>query len=236
MISSRTPHRRYARRRVDHRRRNRRPGAAWCWWSRCSRWGSAPAHLAVTASRPARRWPLRPPSAKPPTGRRTLESLATAGDGLQMDVPITQKRITAIVYHGGGTRPGRADARRATSTTPICCHPHLQHADRREQLQRPGVLHRLQRRAARRPERWTSARWPAPACTRRPTAGSSPCSPYVISGKTYGSVIQIQPAAAPAVILTITNIKRSTAIVGRQAGDAAAETAAGHRHRPRPPC
>ena len=31
----------------------------------------------------------------------------------------------------------------------------------------------------------------------------------MISGKTYGSVIQIQPSTAPTLILTITNVKRS---------------------------
>ena len=75
---------------------------AWCWLWRCWRRGPASAHArAQRAGEPGTGHSGRVSEA--PDGPPTLESLATASDGLQMDVPITQKRITAIVYHGGGT-------------------------------------------------------------------------------------------------------------------------------------
>ena len=211
MISSRTPPRRYARRRVDHRRRNRRLAglvlvvalvAVGILHLLTSGGGSQPASPAL-ASPPA--------ASEAPDGPPKLESLATASDGLQMDVPITQKRITAIVYHGGGTG--------LVALTPS---GHQHNAD---------LLTRISNKLTGEnnssgPGYYIDSSGEGPETGTvdiGAVAGTSVYSPadgrvvsvqpYVISGKTYGSVIQIQPSTAPTLILTITNVKRSNAIV-----------------------
>lgn len=146
-----------------------------------------------------------------PDGPPTLESLATASDGLQMDVPITQKRITAIVYHGGGPD--------LVALTPS---GHQHNADLVTRIS--NMLTGENNSSG--PGYYIDSSGEGPATGAvdiGAVAGTSvyapadgrivSVQPYVISGKTYGSVIQIQPSTAPTLILTITNVKRSKAIV-----------------------
>jgi hypothetical protein len=211
MISSRTPPRRYARRRVDHRRRNRRLAGLVLVLALVA---VGILHLFTSGGHSQQASAaLATPAAvsEAPDGPPTLESLATAGDGLQMDVPITQKRITAIVYHGGGS-----------DLVPLTPSGHQHNADLVTRIS--NMLTGENNSSG--PGYYIDSSGDGPetgSVDIGAVAGTSVYSPadgrivsvqpYVISGKTYGSVIQIQPATAPTLILTITNVKRSKAIV-----------------------
>ena len=65
---------------------------------------------------------------------------------------------------------------------------------------------------ARPPERSTSARRPAPTCTRPPTAPWSGLRDYVLNGRKYGSVIDIQPADEPSVVLSVSHVQADPAL------------------------
>jgi hypothetical protein len=210
MITSRTPPRRYARRRVDHRRRNRRLAGLVLVLALVT---GVFLHLLTDGGTAAKSPALivAPPAAEAPDGPPKLESLATASDGLQLDVPITQKRITAIVYHGAGN-----------DLVPLTPAGHQHNADLLTRISNmlsgggnssgPGYYIDSSGQGAETGSVDVGA-----------TAGTSVYSPadgrivsvqpYVISGKTYGSVIQIQPSTAPTLIVTLTNIKASDAVV-----------------------
>lgn len=210
MISSRTPPRRYARRRVDHRRRNRRRAGLVLVVALLA---VGVLHLLTRGHKEQASPALATPAAvsEAPDGPPTLESLATAGDGLQMDVPITQKRITAIVYHGGGTQ--------LVALTPA---GHQHNADLLTRISNmlsdnsdsSGPGYYIDSSGAGPETGSVDVGAMAGTSVYAPADGRVvSVQPYVISGKTYGSVIQIQPSTAPTLILTITNVKRSPGIV-----------------------
>ena len=159
-----------------------------------------------------------------PDGPPTLQSLATGPEGLQLDVPITQRRITAIVYHGAGAG--------LVALTPAG-HQH-----------NANLLTRVSNLLTGRdnstgPGFWIDSSGAGPTTgsvdvgavagtsVYTPTDGRVvSVQPYVISGKAYGSVIQIQPTTAPTMLVTITNVKTVPGIVvGKQV--TAAETKLG---------
>ena len=155
-----------------------------------------------------------------PDGPPRLEALATAPDGLVLDMPIAQGRITAIVYHGVGDSS-------AIALTPA---GHQLNA---------GILATIGNLLA-----GSSSAGPGYYVTSGGSGGGSTGSvdvgavagttvyspvdgrvvsirPYVINGKEWGSVIQIQPSTAPAVVVTITNILPAHALaVGSMVGAA----------------
>jgi hypothetical protein len=159
-----------------------------------------------------------------PDGQPTLQSLATGPEGLQLDVPITQRRITAIVYHGAGT-----------GLVPLTPAGHQHNAN---------LLTRISnaltgRDNASGPGYWIDSSGQGPATGSvdiGAVAGTSvyapadgrivSVQPYIISGQAYGSIIQIQPTTAPTLLVTVTNVKpTSNVVVGKQV--TAAETKLG---------
>ena len=145
-----------------------------------------------------------------PDGPPQVQTLAMAG-GLSLDVPITQARITAIVYHATG----------ATDAIPLQPSGHQRNE---------GFLARLGDRlfgsgANGGPSYFVdgggsgpdtgSVDVGAPAGTGvyAPVDGVVvSVQPYVLNGQPRGSIIQIRPDAAPAVIITIGNLSRHLGI------------------------
>ncbi len=222
MITSRTPPRRYARRRVDHRRRNRRLAGLVLVLALVAACRAAPFTAGGRPAAASPRSPHRRPPARRPTGRPSSRAWPP---------PTTASSSTSRSPRSGS--PPSSTTAAATTWSPLTPSGHQHNADLLtrisnmltgdEQLERPRLLHRLERRRAPRPARSTSARSPARASTPRADGRIVSVQPYVISGKTYGSVIQIQPSTAPTLIVTITNVKRADAIVvGKQV--TAAET------------
>jgi hypothetical protein len=138
-----------------------------------------------------------------PDGPPQVETMATAG-GLTLDVPISQGRITAIVYHATGA----ADA--------IPLQPSGKQRNE-------GFLARLGDSlfgsggnggpayfidsGGSGPDT-SSVDVGAPAGTGvyAPVDGVVVVQPYVLNGKQRGSVVQIRPDVAPAVIVTVGNL------------------------------
>ncbi len=211
MISSRTPPRRYARRRVDHRRRNRRIAGLVLVVALL---GAVLLHVftgggSTAEPSPALAKPLA--ASEAPDGKPKLESLATASDGLQLDVPITQKRITAIVYHGAGDDlVGLTPAGHQHNADLVTRISNLLTGD--SNSSGPGYYIDS---SGQGPETGSvDVGAIAGTSIYSPADGRIvSVQPYVISGKDFGSVIQIQPTTAPTLIVTITNVKRAPAIV-----------------------
>jgi hypothetical protein len=162
-----------------------------------------------------------------PDGPPTLQPLAEAG-ALQLDVPIRQERITAVVYHGIG------DA----NTIP------LQPIGRQLNA---GFFSRLGERVFGGSSS-SGPRYYVDDSGSGPDTGSvdigapagttvySPVSgvvvsvrPFQLDGRAWGNVVQIRPDLAPAVTVTLTNLDASGNGVAIAVGDRikSAQTALG---------
>ncbi len=208
MITTRSQSRRRPRRRVHHAARNRRLAGL----------GLA---LSLTLlgtrvfesghSTPPQALAAPPRAAQAPDGAPRLESLASAGSGLTIDVPVRQSRITAIVYHGVGS----------DGSIPLVPSGHQRNA---------GLLATIGNLLAGSPSQ-TGPQYYVDSGGAGDATGSvdvgavagtgvySPIDgrvvsirPYLINGRPWGSVVQIQPSAAPALIVTLTNMVLSPAI------------------------
>jgi hypothetical protein len=132
--------------------------------------------------------------------------LATAPGNLVLDVPITRRRITAIVYHGAGT----------TTVVPLSPLGSQRNA---------GILNTISKMLTGAPDGGGGPSYYVDASGQGPSTGSvdigaaagtnvySPVDgkvvsiqPYVIAGTAHGSVIEIQPTNTPADVVTLTNL------------------------------
>jgi len=135
-----------------------------------------------------------------------IEPLANAG-ALELDVPVTQARITAIVYHGVG------------NANVIPLQP-VGHQINASFLARLG--NRLFGRSSDTPPGYyvdDSAEGPdtgsvdvgaaAGTTIYAPATGVVVAvRPFVLNGKQWGDVVQIRPDDAPAVTVSMTNLER----------------------------
>ena len=145
-----------------------------------------------------------------PDGPPVVQTLAMAG-GLSLDVPITQARITAVVYHATG----------APDAIP------LQPVGRQRN---EGFLARLGdslfgNGGNSGPSYFIAGGGPGPDTSSVDVgapAGTGVYSPvdgvvvsvrpYVLNGLERGSIVQIRPDAAPAVIVTVGNLGKHLGI------------------------
>jgi len=146
-----------------------------------------------------------PQVALAPDGPPHLESLAGAAGGLQLDVPIRQTRITAIVYHGVGS----------DGSIPLVPSGHQRNAGLLTELgsmltggsggSGPGYY--VDSSASGSPTGSVDVGAVAGTGVYSPVDGRVvSIRPYVINGTTWGSVIEIQPTSAPALVVTMTNL------------------------------
>ncbi len=173
------------------------------------RGGSAPRIQAAVAVSP-------PKHALAPDGPPIPTLMASGPNGLVLDVPIAQARVTAIVYHGVG------DAR----VIVLAPSGHQKNAGLVTKL--GNLLTGTSTGAG--PAYYVddagggastgSVDVGAVAGTRvySPVDGTVVgIRPYVLDGSPHGSVLQIQPTSTPADIVTLTNIRPSNQIaVGDQ--------------------
>jgi hypothetical protein len=202
--------RRYPRRRPDHRRTRRRIALAVVLLvvvtviATALRSGSsANTATAIASVPPTQLAPNAPPA---PVG------LATAPGNLVLDVPITQRRITAIVYHGVGT----------AQVVPLAPLGSQRNA---------GILSTIAKMLTGTPDSGGGPSYYIDDAGQGPGTGSvdvgavagtdvySPVDgkivsirPYVIGGRTYGSEIEIQPTSTPADVVTLTNLRTTSGI------------------------
>jgi hypothetical protein len=146
-----------------------------------------------------------------PDGPPRLESLAAAPGGLQLDVPVTQARITAIVYHGVG----------ANGSIPLVPSGQQRNAGLLTQIgnlltggpQQNGPSYYVDSNAPGASTGSVDVGAVAGTGVYSPVDGRVvSIRPYVINGTPWGSEIQIQPTSAPALIVTLTNVQRAPAI------------------------
>jgi hypothetical protein len=209
VITTRSQSRRRPRRRVDHTARNRRLAGLGLAISLTLLLGAR--MLGSGHSTPPQALAAPPRVAQAPDGPPQLESLASAGSGLTIDVPVRRSRITAIVYHGVGS----------DGSIPLVPSGHQRNA---------GLLTTIGNLLAGSPSQ-TGPQYYVDSGGAGDATGSvdvgavagtgvySPIDgrvvsirPYVINGRPWGSVIQIQPSAAPALIVTLTNLVLAPAI------------------------
>jgi hypothetical protein len=138
--------------------------------------------------------------------------LATAPGNLVLDVPITRRRVTAIVYHGVGT----------SQVVPLGPLGSQRNA---------GLLNTIAKMLTGAPDGGGGPSYYVDSSGQGPSTGSvdvgavvgtavySPVDgkvasirPYVIDGTAHGSVIEIQPTATPADVVTLTNLSADPAI------------------------
>jgi hypothetical protein len=164
------------------------------------------------SSQPSTALANSPRVALAPDGPPRLENLASAPDGLQLEVPIRQGRITAIVYHGVG----------AGQSIPLVPAGHQKNAGLLTQLgnlltggsSQNGPSYFVDSSAAGNPTGSVDVGAVAGTGVYAPVNGRVvSIRPYVINGSVWGSVIQIQPISAPALIVTLTNVNRAANIV-----------------------
>lgn len=173
------------------------------------RGGSAPnLDQAVAVSAPER--------ALAPDGPPIPMLMASGPNGLELDLPIAQARVTAIVYHGVGD--GRVVA--------LAPAGHQKNASLLTRLgnlltgasEGSGPSYYIDG-AGGGPETG-SVDVGAVAGTRvyAPVDGTVvSIRPYVLDGSAHGSVVQLQPTSTPADIVTLTNIRTAGRIsVGDQ--------------------
>jgi hypothetical protein len=148
------------------------------------------------------------PSSLAPDGQPTVETLATYGatQGLVLRVPVRQQRITAIVYHGIG------DA----NVVPLQPAGHQLDASFLSRLadrlfggsSTPGPRYYIDSSDAGPDTGSVDVGAAAGTTVWSPIDGViASIQPYELSGKRYGSVIQIRPDAAPAVTITMQAIQ-----------------------------
>jgi len=141
--------------------------------------------------------------------------MATAPGNLVLDVPISHRRITAIVHHGVGT----------SNVVPLVPLGSQRNA---------GVLNTIAKMLTGAPDGGGGPSYYVDASGQGQSTGSvdvgaaagtnvySPVDgkvvsiqPYVIAGTTHGSVIEIQPTSTPADVVSLTNL---TAVPGLAVG------------------
>jgi hypothetical protein len=204
------PRRRYPRRRPDHRRTRRRIALAVVLLvvvtvvATALRSGSSPNTTPALASVP--RTQLAPNVPPSPVG------LATAPGNLVLDVPISQRRITAIVYHGVGSS-------QVVPLVPIGTQKNA------------GIMSTIAKMLTGTPDSSGGPSYYIDDAGQGPSTGSvdvgavagtnvySPVDgkivsiqPYVINGSAYGSEIEIQPTSTPADVVTLTNLRTTSGI------------------------
>ena len=212
------PHtvRRYPRRRPDHRRARRRVGlvlvvACWQRWC-CTGYARARQQATPGAARPAGRRSRRPDG--PPHAGEPGHRPGRPGAG-RADHPAAhhRDRLPRRRHRAGRhcRRPGRqrnADLLTAIAKmlTGVTAAPAARRTTSTLAVQGPAT---------------GSVDVGAVAGTSvySPVDGKVTVQPYVISGKAYGSVIQIQPTDRPDRLVTLTNVSASAGIVVGQAGD-----------------
>lgn len=147
-----------------------------------------------------------PPTQLAPNVPPAPRGLATAPGNLVLDVPITHRRVTAIVYHGVGD----------TAVVPLAPLGSQRNA---------GILNTISKMLTGAPDGGGGPSYYVDASGQGPSTGSvdvgaaagtnvySPVDgkvvsiqPYVIAGTAHGSVIEIQPTATPADVVTLTNL------------------------------
>jgi hypothetical protein len=152
-----------------------------------------------------------PPTQLAPNAPPAPVGLATAPGNLVLDVPVTQRRITAIVYHGVGTS-------RVIPLVPIGSQRNA------------GILSTIAKMLTGTPGGGGPSYYIDDA-GQGPSTGSvdvgavagtdvySPVDgkivsirPYVIDGKVYGSEIEVQPTSTPADVVTLTNLRTTSGI------------------------
>jgi hypothetical protein len=153
-----------------------------------------------------------PPTQLAPNAPPAPVGLATAPGNLVLDVPVTQRRITAIVYHGVGT----------SQVVPLVPIGSQRNA---------GILSTLAKMLTGTPDGGGGPAYYIDDAGQGPSTGSvdvgavagtdvySPVDgkitsirPYVIDGKAYGSEIEIQPTSTPALVVTLTNLRTTSGI------------------------
>jgi hypothetical protein len=139
--------------------------------------------------------------------------LATAPGNLVLDVPITRRRVTAIVYHSVGL----------SQVVPLVPLGTQRNA---------GLLNTIAKMLTGAPDGGGGPSYYVDSSGQGPGTGSvdvgavagtavySPVdgkvvsiTPYVIDGTAHGSVIVIQPTATPADVVTLTNLRTDGGIV-----------------------
>jgi hypothetical protein len=139
--------------------------------------------------------------------------LATAPGNLVLDVPINHRRITSIVYHGVGT----------ANVIPLVPLGTQRNA---------GLLNTIAKMLTGAPDGGGGPSYYVDDAGQGPSTGSvdvgavagtdvySPVDgkvvsirPYVIDGRAYGSVIEIQPTSTPADVVTLTNLATAPGVV-----------------------
>jgi hypothetical protein len=163
---------------------------------------NTPAALAIT-----------PPSQLAPNAPPAPIGLATAPGNLVLDMPITRRRMTAIVYHSVGT----------SQVVPLAPLGSQRNA---------GILNTIAKMLTGAPDGGGGPSYYVDDSGQGPSTSSvdvgavagtdvySPVDgkvvsirPYVIDGTAHGSVIEIQPTSTPADVVTLTNLGTAAGIV-----------------------
>jgi hypothetical protein len=146
------------------------------------------------------------PAALVPDGPPRPQVMATAG-ALQVDVPIRQGRVTAIVFHGTGNQeaiPLRPSGRQRNASFATRLVASLFGDSSSD-----GPSYYLDDAAAGPDTASVDVGAPAATSVYSPVDGTIVgIQPYVLSGRAWGSVIQIRPVQSPATLLTLTNVMR----------------------------
>jgi hypothetical protein len=154
-----------------------------------------------------------PPTQLAPNAAPVPAGLATAPGNLVLDVPITQRRITAIVYHGIGS----------TQAIPLVPIGSQRNA---------GILNTIAKMLTGAPDGGGGPSYYVDGAGGGPSTGSvdigavagtdvySPVDgkvtsirPYVIDGAAHGNIIEIQPTSTPADVVTMTSVLAAPGVV-----------------------
>ena len=159
-------------------------------------------------------------------GPPSLEALATTAGGVQIDVPVKQARITAVVYHTVGDN----------STVPLIPIGHQIDAGLLTTIgnllsgagSQAGLAYYVDSSGSGSSTGSVDVGAIAGTGVYAPATGRVvDVQPYVLNGLSYGQVVQIQPTAAPAYVITVTNLYAIPALaVGAQV--TAGSTLIGH--------
>jgi hypothetical protein len=153
-----------------------------------------------------------PPTQLAPNGPPAPRGLATAPGNLVLDVPVSQRRITAIVYHGAGSA-------RVVPLEPLGSQRNA------------GLLNTIAKMLTGAPDGGGGPSYYVDDAGQGSSTGSvdvgavagtdvySPVDgkvisirPYVIDGTAHGDVIEIQPTSTPADVVTLTNLSAAAGV------------------------
>ncbi len=149
------------------------------------------------------------PTELAPDGPPVVQVLASAGP-LQVDVPIKQQRITAIVYHGSdqGTIPLHPAGHQLNQSFPARVVARLFGTSSGS-----GPSYYIDDSAAGPDTASVDVGAPAGTNVYSPVDGTVVgIQPYVLNGRRWGSVIQIRPVESPATLLTLTNVDKAPSL------------------------